>query len=642
MKIEQQARYHQSEYSDEKRKSLGVHYTPDAIVEYIVRRVLQSCFERGDSESIRNIAIVDPACGSGLFLLKAFDVLCSFWKQHFGQFSAEDARYILENNLYGVDIDASAVHATQDHLRQKAKEFGAEVIALERTICQGDAVMRSAPALQLGMSFGEDLPDTFDWQQTFPWIFTQGGFDCIVGNPPYVRIQHIQPERRAKYAELYETARGRFDIAGLFVELGKSLAKPSGRIGYIVSNKLLSVHAASRLRDYILTHYTLVEIVDLVDTKLFEAAVLPMILILENKVAQAESFIHASIQEVAVPSLTPIPVEQLLAPLEQTQLPLRADVEWGGRYYRVEKFASPLPTRRQRVWAFQYPTERHLVEKLRENAVCTLASVARKISVGLKTTADNVFIKPMTLEFIERYGLEREVVFPVLESHNIKRWQCHWTPERDLYVLYPHREQNGKVVPISLNRYPNVERYLLSNRQQLESRTYLKESGRQWYEIWVHQSPSDFRQRKLVTPDIALGNSFALDDRGAFINGTCFYIILRDQSLKHYLLMLGLLNSKVLEFFHKAASGNALYAKRFRYWTSYLKPYPIPDIAHPRNSGVVEKIIENTRRLVEVSDERERSALEDENNRLVYRLFSLTDQDIQTVESSLAFQNTSN
>ncbi|MGQ9631784.1 MAG: Eco57I restriction-modification methylase domain-containing protein [bacterium] len=636
MKIERQALHHQ--YSNEQRKLLGMHYTPDAIIDYIVRRSLQPYFEKGDFELIRDIAIVDPACGSGLFLLKAFDLLCSFRKQHSGSLHAKDVRYILENNLYGVDIDASAVHTARGRLMRRAEELGVKAVNLERNILQGDALMWPAfhPQLEMFELFAEGFP----WHQKFPRVFDRGGFDCVVSNPPYVRIQRIQPlERRAKYAELYETARGRFDVAGLFIELADGIARPGGRIGYVVSDKLLSTDSASRLRDYILTHYTLVEIVDLVDTKLFSAAILPMILIIEKGPAKAESFVYASVQEGKATRYPPPSVERLLAPLERNLLPLREDVEWNGRHFRVEKFESPLPTRHQGVWTFHHPTERKIVEKLRENAVCTLGSIAYKIGVGLKTTADDVFIKPMTLDFVRRHKLEREVIFPILESHNIERWRCDWKPERDLYVLYPHREKDGKVIPVCLERYPNAERYLLSNRKRLEARTYLKESGRRWYEIWVHQSPRDFERLKLVTPDIAPRNRFALDDRKFFVNGTCFYIILRDRSFERNLLVLALLNSKALEFFHKATSGNVLYAKRFRYWASYLKSYPIPDITHPRNSGVVKKLVENTRGLIEISDEQETIALEKENDSLAYQLFELTDSEVEEVESSLAFKN---
>ena len=283
MRIESQAIHHQTKYSGEQRKLLGIHYTPEAVVEYIVCHSLRPYFGGMDSKSVRNISIVDPACGAGLFLLKAFELLCSLWEQRFGRFCAEDAQYILENNLYGVDVDKSAVQVTKENLAQKAKDFGVETVDLDHTIRRGDALMQPVFHPQLEMLLDVDTfanwsveePEaSFNWSQLFPQIFAQGGFDCVIGNPPYIRIQHVQPpERRAKYVELYETARGRFDIAALFIELANNIAKPGGRIGYIVSNKLLSVNGASQLREFILTNqqpeisalYTLEEVAALVD-----------------------------------------------------------------------------------------------------------------------------------------------------------------------------------------------------------------------------------------------------------------------------------------------------------------------------------------------------------------------------------------
>jgi adenine-specific DNA-methyltransferase len=641
MEIESQALQHQSQYSDRRRKLLGIHYTPEIIIDYIVHCTLQPCLEKADSEASRNVTVVDPACGAGLFLLRAFDLICHFWIEHFGHLSAEDVRYILENSLYGVDIDKSAVQATRDNLMRKAQDFGVGAADLDHTICQGDALMRPVSHEQLEMPFHvEQSGETFNWHRRFPQVFAQGGFDCVIGNPPYIRIQHIQPlERRAKYIELYETASGRFDIAGLFIELANSITKPGGRIGYIVSNKLLSINGASELRNFILKHYNLVEIVDLTDTKLFTAAILPMILIMERTQVRTKALLYTSIQEAKTTHQSSLPVEHLLSPLERRQTPSRMNVEWNGRRFRIERFESPMPNGKKQVWTFHHPTEREILAKLSGNTFCTLDSIACKIGVGLKTTADDVFIKPMNLDFVRRHKFEQEIVHPILESHNIQRWGCDWEPERDLYVLYPHQEQDGKVTPVHLEDYPNAEQYLLSNREQLESRAYVKKGGRRWYEIWVHQSPGDFAQLKLITPDIAPENRFALDTGNYFVNGTCFYIILKDQSIEYNLLILALLNSKVLEFFHKVTSGNALYAKRFRYWASYLKPYPIPDLAHPRNSTIVKQIIKNTGKLVEMSGEKEIANLESENDRLTYQLFGLTDQEIEELEYSLSFQS---
>jgi hypothetical protein len=176
----------------------------------------------------------------------------------------------------------------------------------------------------------------------------------------------------------------------------------------------------------------------------------------------------------------------------------------------------------------------------------------------------------------------------------------------------------------------------------------LKKSGRRWYEIWVHQSPADFQPLKLVTPDISTRNCFALDDKGLFVNGTCFYILLKNSSIEHYLLVLSLLNSSVLEFFHKVTSGNRLYSKRFRYWTSYLKSYPMPDFRHPQHVATINRLIENTRKILslrilqilqilQIADRKERLILELEkmNDQLIYRWFGLVDNEIKEIEDIL-------
>jgi hypothetical protein len=623
MKIEQSARHHQTQYSEQQRKLLGIHYTPDSVIDYIVRHTILSYLEKNNFVALRKIKILDPACGSGLFLLKAFDLLCSLWQQQFGKLNANDIRYILENNLYGVDIEPNAIHETKQQLEKKGVLVGVKGVRL--SIQQGDALLHSFAQINL-------LSDnTFNWQENFATVFAQGGFDCVIGNPPYIRIQHVQ--RRIQYVERYQTARGRFDLAGLFIELGHYLLKPEGQLGYITSNKLLTTQGAKALRAYILEHYNLIEIVNLSDTKLFEAAILPMILIMEKQVGASNSFLYTSIQEMRTAPNTYLKVDDLFDLLNQQT---RCDcIKWQQRYFQIEQFESALPTMKQSVWTFHTPKEHQLIEKLKKNALCTLGDISQKISVGLKTTADKVFIKPMTLDFINHLHLELTVVFPVLESHNVFKWHCDWQEKRDLYVLYPYQYQNNKLLPIDLNLYPNTKQYLLSHQKQLEARTYLKKSGRQWYEIWVHQSPVDFKSLKIVTPDISTHNRFALDDKGLFVNGTCFYILLKEVSLEHYLLVLSLLNSSVLEFFHKVTSGNTLYSKRFRYWTSYLKSYPIPDFRHAKNITTVNQLIANTRILLQTTDKPKQKTIEQNNDQLIYRWFGLVDDEIKEIDKFL-------
>ena len=626
MLIETRARKHEQTYSDEHRKLLGTHYTPDPIVDYIVQRSLRPLLE--SPERLQDMRVLDPACGSGLFLLKAFDILAQHWRVVFGSFGPQEAKHILANSLFGIDIDERAISATRRHLIEKAALSETDVPQLIENITLGDSLSLKPPSTQLGL---DDLA-TDEIRVGSP--FTKHSFHAIIGNPPYVRIQNTSLSKRDRYASTYVTASGRFDISTLFVELSEYLLKDQGRLGFIVSNKILSTSAARKLRAFLLTHFSIEEIVDLSDTKLFEAAVLPMILVATRTRDNGDHIAYSSITESHGRGPDTVQSDNLLGLIADSQIPFEANVAVANRVFQVQRFYASRPSARANVWTFHNERENRLLSKLKLSSTHTLNDICEKISVGLKTTADSVFIKPMTKDFIKQRGFEPELVFPLLESHNIERWRYSWNSEGDLFVLYPHVEQNGKLVPIDLDIYPRAKEYLEENRPQLEARTYLADSDRRWYEIWVHQSPDDFRQRKLITPDISSHNRFAIDDRAFFVNGTCFYIILKDKSDNSYYSILGLLNSKIIEYFHKTTSGNSLYAKRFRYWSSYVGSYPIPKQLFS-SPELTSAIVTNVSRLLRTSVHEERVRLEKENDRLCYQLFDLTDDDIKEIESTL-------
>jgi adenine-specific DNA-methyltransferase len=630
MLIETQARKHEQTYSDEHRKLLGTHYTPDPIVDYIVQRSLRPFLEVADC--LEDIRVLDPACGSGLFLLKAFDLLAQQWRSTFGSFGPQEAKHILANSLHGIDIDKRAISATRKHLLEKASLSETDVPQLVDNIIVDDSLSLKPSFSQLG------LADLSTDETKVSFAFAKHSFHAVIGNPPYVRIQNTSLNKRDRYASTYVTASGRFDISSLFVELSEYFLKEQGRLGFIVSNKILSTSGARKLRAFLLTHFSIEEIVDLSDTKLFEAAVLPMILVATRTQNNGGHIAYSSITESHSRVATAVQSDNLLGSVSTSQIPFEANIEFANRVFQVQRFYSNPPTAKANVWTFHNERENRLLTKLRLNSSQTLNDVSEKISVGLKTTADSVFIKPMTKHFIIQKGFEPELIFPLLESHNIDRWRCSWDPERDLSVLYPHTEENGKVVPIDLEAYPKAKKYLESNRPQLQARTYLAESDRRWFEIWVHQSPSDFRQRKLITPDISTHNRFAIDDNALFVNGTCFYIILKDKSDNSYLSILGLLNSKVIEYFHKTTSGNSLYAKRFRYWSSYLRSYPIAKRLS-NSHELKDAIVTNVSRLLRSNGDEERSLLEKENDHLCYRLFDLTDEDIEEIETTLSIHS---
>ena len=625
--IEIKARQHEQTYSIDHRKLLGTHYTPDSVVDYIVNRTLRPYLESPDL--FTNIRILDPACGSGLFLLKAYDVLANCWKKTFGSFTPKDAQYLIENHLFGIDIDEQAVLATRRHLIQKASLADGVSFNIDFNIIVGDALCLRPfyNQMQIGK---QSLP-----KPSFGKKFLEHSFDCILGNPPYVRIQNTPLEKRERYISAYTTAVGRFDVSSLFFELSDYLLKENGRLGFIVSNKILSTSGAKKLRSFLLTHFAIEEIVDLSDTKLFDSAVLPLIFIATRSKEHPNHIAYSSLMESHRKTDTVQQTTNLLKFLKDSGIPSETDVSIDGRVFKVQRFFATLPSKRVNVWTFHNERENALLSKLKEQSACTIGDLCEKISVGLKTTADSVFIKPMTENFVKQHGIEKKLVFPLIESHNVNRWTCSWNSQTDLYVLYPHVEQNGKVIPVDLNKYPRAKNYLEEHRPQLEGRSYLKESQRQWYEIWVHQSPRDFRQRKIITPDIASHNRFALDDNGFFVNGTCFYLILKDKSDISYYSILGLLNSKVIEYFHKTTSGNSLYAKRFRYWTSYISVYPVAKKLF-NSTQLITQLIQNVSRLLNNPVDKEHAAIEKENDNLCYQLFDLTKSEIQEIETILS------
>jgi len=625
--IESKARQYEQNYSDRDRKRLGKHYTPNAIIDYIVKRVLRPLPEHPNS--LRSIRILDPACGSGLFLLKAYEILADCWQRANGSFDKKDAKHILENCLFGIDIDKRAVSATKTHLLQKASLYESDSAFLDKNIIVGDALSIAHPSTLIPMH-----NHTTD-ELSPGGIFSKHSFDCVIGNPPYVRIQNTPSEKRGCYTSSYTTATGRFDVSTLFIELSEYLLKENGRFGFIVSNKVLSTAGAKGLRRFLLARFNIEEIVDLSDTKLFAAAVLPMILIASRPGKNCNRIAYSSVTESHDVTANALPTDDVLHLLDNSEIPFEANVLVAKRVFRLQRFYVDATSLRTKVWTFHNERQNRILSKIHQNSVCTLRDITKKISVGLKTTADDIFIKQMTEDFIKQKRLEAELIFPVLESHNVNRWTYSWDRQCDLFVLYPHIEQNRKVIPVELDAYPQIKEYLEANRTRLESRTYLIKSGRRWYEIWVHQSPSDFSKRKIITPDISSCNRFAFDNKGFYVNGTCFYIILTDESDASYYSVLGLLNSKVIEYFHKISSGNSLYAKRFRYWASYIKEYPVAKRLLD-SSDIRSLIADNVARLLNTNDEAERIKYENENDHLCYKLFDLTEGEVKEIGVTLS------
>jgi len=286
----------------EVRKAGGVYYTPQYIVDYIVQNTVGKLLEQcRKPENVAQIKILDPACGSGSFLLGAYQALIDWHKQYYMQkphwtkqdreaayyngegqvrLTAKLKRQILLNNIFGVDIDPQAVEVTRFSLSLKAleetrrDELYEEVNLFKQTVLPDLRDNIKCGNSLIGPSYFTDqlIPDAdelrrvnpFDWEHEFSHVFNRGGareksgFDCVIGNPPYGMITN--DNWKTYFGKKFEAPEGRFDTYELFIEQGVKLSRTRGLLGFIVPSPLLSNLYARKLRRWILDNCAIQDI----------------------------------------------------------------------------------------------------------------------------------------------------------------------------------------------------------------------------------------------------------------------------------------------------------------------------------------------------------------------------------------------
>jgi len=291
------------EEKPEVRKAGGVYYTPQYIVDYIVKKTVGKLIEGKTPKEISKIKILDPACGSGSFLIGAFQYLLDYHKDYYsengkpskgkkdnpltpdGHLTTAEKKRILLNNIYGVDLDANAVEVTklsllikclegetEASINQQFKLFNERVLpTLEGNIKNGNSlVQNSFLDGELDFNFEKGLKNLkpFDWENIFSEIFRQGGFDAIIGNPPYSAKQSSDNAYLAKY---YHTVEYKCDLFAFFVERGIQLLNKNGILGYIIPVSWMTNFYYKKLRSY-LFESLLIEEINLINGLVFERA----------------------------------------------------------------------------------------------------------------------------------------------------------------------------------------------------------------------------------------------------------------------------------------------------------------------------------------------------------------------------------
>ena len=285
------------ELKPEVRKAGGVYYTPQYIVDYIVVNTIGKQLENKTPKEATKIKICDPACGSGSFLLGAYQYLLNWHKDYYiqnpnkknpltpeGNLTTGEKKNILLNNIYGVDIDTNAVEVTKLSLLLKCMEgetqasiahqmtmFNERVLpTLENNIKSGNSLVQNS-YLENVLDFGEvDFRKVkpFEWQEEFIDVFNQGGFDAVIGNPPYSAKQSSDNKYLASF---YKTVEYKCDLFAFFIERGLHILKENGNLGFIIPVSWMTNLYFKKLREHLIVSKSLSEI-NLIDGLVFDSA----------------------------------------------------------------------------------------------------------------------------------------------------------------------------------------------------------------------------------------------------------------------------------------------------------------------------------------------------------------------------------
>jgi len=610
-----------------------------------------------------------PTLRSGSFLLGAYqfllDYYLSWYLEHkdlrgFGnlgglvrqigdewRLTIAEKKRILTTHIFGVDIDRQAVEVTKLSLLLKVLEGeSTETLQMalpgfqERALPNLDNNIKCGNSL-IGPDYftGQLLPDAdelrrvnpFDWEREFPDAIKAGGFDCIVGNPPYVRVGNVEEAFRPYLYRKYNVTH-RFDIYIVFIQRAFELLSKPGLLGFIVPNKFFTADYGATLRKYLSSREAIWRIVDFGDSQVFKGATTYTCLLFLTQIPQEYlDYQSAFASEFAM--------------AQQTSSAVRVDATKLG----------------DAPWAFVDVKEAGLVDRLSPlPRLGTFCDIAR----GLETGWDDVFLLTVTSDVDLRgkvtvrsdaeptpFKIERESIRPVVKGAvDVRRYSIE---DKRRYLLFPYRHEGGKAYLINEDTlkgvYPLAWKYLMRHEKELRQR-----KGEQWYAFRRRNYDLLDGVSRLLVPSIAKRASFAGDPEGRYHfvgsgggGGGGYGISVKPGVSVSIYYLLGILNSKLIDWNAKLINsrfGQGYYS----FNRQYIEPLPIrpinfsdpADVArHDRMVTLVEQMLELHRRLAAAASEHDRAlyqrqieATDREIDKLVYELYGLTQEEIKIVE----------
>ena len=522
LSIEHLERYFELLFSSKDKKLGGIYYTPEYITQFIIKEVIN------DNP---NIKIIDPSCGAGIF--SYISVL--HLKEKFPNKSIVD---IIENNIYACDIDSVSTNRTKIILILTAILYGENPTKINFNIITKDSLKK-------------DL----DWEKEFPEVFEKGGFDAVVGNPPYIRIQNI-PDENKKYLHenWYSMKKGNVDIYYAFIELGLNLLNENGKLGFITPNSHFNTASGKNLRKLLKKNQHIQKIINFDYIKVFKGVnVYSCISILTKNKNQNIKYYKV-----------------------KNEL---NNINLAKNDYKIVNYNN---LDDNKIWSFlsDYEINR---KNMIENAGRKLIDFC-DINVGIATLSDYIYlIDDYEIEVEgEIFNIEPEICKPIIKVSKIHNEED--IKNNTLKIIWPYTNE-AKLISekIMIKKYPNAYNYLKIMKSKLNK----KDKGKSdycWYAFGMTQSLKTSFGKKLLTSTMNLKPNFIYCDNedSTFLNG--YQVKSKKMDLR---ILQKILNSCIMEEYIDMTSKSYQGG-----WKSYAKSY-IMNFSIPKFSGEELEFLKN-------------------------------------------------
>lgn len=508
--VEQTIGKHLQEIADELLPQFG-KALPDGEVRWKNSRTAEADYWSAYLDRLTSLRILDPACGSGAFLIAAFNYLNAEQKRVRDRLSeltpgilalsAPNADVeIITNNLFGVDVNAESVEITKLALWLQTAKRERALESLNGNIKHGNSLVEST----------HFHPRPFNWASEFRDILGAGGFDIVLGNPPYVRMELLKPIKPHLEAR-FSVATDRADLYAYFFELGVKLLKEGGRLGFISSSTFFRTGSGKLLRAFLAESSNIETVVDFGDLQVFEGVTTyPAIITLRKRRPHEDD------------NLRYLTVRSMPGDLAKT----------------FEEEAKPMPCSRLTAGTWRFESD--LLEEIRikiASGRATLADTFGPPLYGIKTGLNDAFIlsREQRDQIVERAAntgdRSADLLKPFLVGENLKRWHVE---SNDLWLIYTPRNM------IDIDDYPAVRDHLLPFRDRLERRA----TSQNWWELQQAQAAYEpaFLGTKVIYPHFNDRPNFSFDTSRFYSNDKSYVIPASSSALA------GFLNSKLSWF----------------------------------------------------------------------------------------------